>query len=470
MLGDILTSSRKIMASTAHGKARVVQHETKSPKSIHLPEPPSLAPTLQQYGLDAETLQKINEAYNRRARELRDTVAAAIARASTALSPIPGLPHTSSNERVTVVFAQVYLNMLRRWIKDIEIAVSRASPEPLRKSAITERKTKPFNYDYVPLLERFFDEKPFPSHAEKTFLAGKSGMTYKQIHVWFQNRRSRTKEGRRVHKKPSAQGVTLPVNCSCTRMRHHLNERGRPPSAARRRTPSPDCSSAQRTVARDELLDCPAPPHAFPTPYSLSCLNNPFHLNSESFPSRYWLRSPSTVTKATAVDVDALVDLFSRLNVKDSCGRATQSSGSRGFSSATLAFITRPLPAPLPCFIPSPSRPPSKRYPPLPTIPAPRLRHHVFDTPRPEAWPLTLVPSTAPRAERTNFDVEHIRNIVPLPQRTPHNVHNVYRAVSPVSDTSNTASEGSPGPISSSSDTMYPAPDYSFTPHTVSAY
>lgn len=38
--------------------------------------------------------------------------------------------------------------------------------------------------DYVPLLEYFFEENPFPSRADKVFLAKKSGMTYKQIHVW----------------------------------------------------------------------------------------------------------------------------------------------------------------------------------------------------------------------------------------------------------------------------------------------
>lgn len=456
------------MASTAHGKTPVVQHETNPPKSIHLPEPPPLAPTLQQYALDTETLQKINEAYIKRARELRDTAAAAIAQASTALSPISGLPHTSSHERVTVVFAQVYLNTLRRWIKDIETAVSRASPEPRRKSAIMERKNKPFNYDCVPLLERFFEEKPFPSHADKTFLAKKSGMTYRQIHVWFQNRRSRTKEGRRLRKKPSAQGVTLPVKCST---RHHLNERVQSSSPTRTCTRSSDCSSAHRTVTRDELLDCPAPPHAFPTPYSPSCLNDPFPVYSGSLSSGYWLRSPSTVTKTTTVDVDALTDLFSRLNVKDSRGGTAQSSGSCGLSSAALAFTTRPLPAPLPCLIPSASRPPSKHYPPLPTIPAPRSRYHVFHTPSPEAWPLTLVPPpTTTRAEKANLSVQNIRNIVPLPRRTPHNVHNVYRAVSPVSDTSTITSEDSSGTISSSSDTIYPAPDYSFIHHAVSAY
>lgn len=34
------------------------------------------------------------------------------------------------------------------------------------------------------MLEHFFDENPFPTHADKESLAKKSGMTYRQIHVW----------------------------------------------------------------------------------------------------------------------------------------------------------------------------------------------------------------------------------------------------------------------------------------------
>lgn len=472
ILGDILTSSHNIMAFTAQGTKRVVQSETKSPKSIYLPEPPPLTPTLQRYALDTGTLQKINEAYIKRARELRDTAAVAIAQATTALSPIPGLSDSSSDERVTAIFTQVYLNTLRRWIEDIETAVSNASPGSRWKGAMTEGKSKPFNYDYVPLLEHFFDETPFPSHADKALLAKKSGMTYRQIHVWFQNRRSRTKkEGKEIRKKSSAQGATLPVDCSCTRMKQYINGRGQPSSVAGKRTPSSDFSFAQRAGTRDKLLGCPAPPHAFPAPYPPSCSYDPFPTNSGSFSSHYWLRSPSTTTRTTAVDVDALVDQFSRLNVKDSRGAATQNSGSRELSSVTLAFTTRPLPAPLPSFVSSESRPPLKRYPPLPTIPAPRSRYYVFDSPRPEARPLALLSLTTSRVAKANSKFKSIRNIAPLPRRIPRSFDNVYRAVSPVSDTSAISSEGSPRSVSSSSDTMYSAPDFSHTHHhVVSAY
>lgn len=421
---------------------------------ICLPEPPQLIPTLQPYALDTETLQRINEAYIKRAHELRDTTAAAIAQASTALSPVPGLSLAPSDEKVTAIFTQVYLSTLRRWIKDIETTVSSRT-----SGAVLEGKGKPFNYDYVPLLEHFFNENPFPSHADKAFLAKKSGMTYRQIHVWFQNRRSRTKkEGRRLRKTPSAQSTALPIPSSCTGMERCIREMDEPPRAARARTSSSPCTSIG-----DNLLDCQAPPHAFPTPYPPSCSYEPFSAKSRSF-SHHWMRSPSTTIRETSLDVDALVDLFSQLNVKDCRAGTTQNFGSPNFSSATLAFTTRPSPAPLPSFIPSESRPPLKRYPPLPAIPAPRRRHHVFDSP-PEAQPLTLVPSTALNTGRSDISIMSPRKIAPLPRRIPQSVDNVYRPVSPLSDASTFSSESSPRSVSSSSDITYTSPDISYTPH-----
>lgn len=467
ILSDVLTSSRNIMALTAEGKRPVaLQQETKSPKSIHLPDPLPLAPILQQYLLDAETLQRINGAYMERARELRDTAAVAIAQALTALSPVLGFARAPSEERVTAIFTQVYLNTLCRWIKDIETAVSSRT-----STAAMEGKGKLFNHDYVPLLELFFDENPFPSHADKAFLAKKSGMTYKQIHVWFQNRRSRTKkEGRGLRKIPSAQRNPLPIVSSCTRTRRYNNKIDQPTCAAGARTSSLDRSSALCAGTRNDPLDCRTTPHAFPTPYPPSCSYDPFPAKSGSFVSHFWLRSPSTTIRTTTVDVDSLTDQFSRLNIKDSRGGTTQSSRSRDLSSAILAFTTRPFPAPLPSFIPSESRTRLKPRSPLPTIPAPRSPHGVFNSP-PGARLLTLVPLETPGIGRLNVNATRMRKVAPLPRRTPQHVDNARREMSPSSDTSALSSESSLRSVSSSSDTMFSTPDISYTPrHMISVH
>lgn len=95
--------------------------------------------------------------------------------------------------------------------------------------------------EYVPLLEHFFDENPFPTHADKEFLAKKSNMQYRQIHVWvsnvlnsisalidfqpiqFQNRRNRTKkEVKPLTKKPIYEGATKPLDQLYERMKGYM--------------------------------------------------------------------------------------------------------------------------------------------------------------------------------------------------------------------------------------------------------
>ena len=55
------------------------------------------------------------------------------------------------------------------------------------KSVFIVSYSRDFSYtvqEYVPLLEHFFEENPFPTRADKLFLAKKSNMQYRQIHVW----------------------------------------------------------------------------------------------------------------------------------------------------------------------------------------------------------------------------------------------------------------------------------------------
>lgn len=469
ILGDLL-------ALTAQRGRRVIQLETKSLKSTHLPEAPALIPTLQQYGLSTDTLQKINEAYTKRARELRGIAATAIARASTVLSPNPLLPRSSSDDKVTAIFTEFYLNSLHKWIKDMEATVS--SHLSVGSRCKTEGKSKPFNYGYVPLLERFFDDNPFPSHADKTFLAKKSDMTYKQIHVWFQNRRSRTKrEGKTCRKNCLVQGAPLPMDRLCARMKRYTSEGGQPSPTTRARTASSAYANViSRANTRDMLLDGPAPPHAFPTPYPPSCSYDPFPTISWTFSSRHWLRSPSTTIRAATIDVDTLVDLFSQLNVKDSRGGPVQTSGFPEPSSGRLAFTTRPLPAPLPSLISKQSRSSPRRYPPLPVIRAPDSRCHVFQPSSCEVSLLTLVPSTTQMTVRAVKNVKSTCTVAPLPQRTSRSADNTCQSLSHASDASAFLPERSLHSVLSGSgirqcEAKYSIPDLSRTYlHMVSAH
>ncbi|KAF9270588.1 hypothetical protein L218DRAFT_44521 [Marasmius fiardii PR-910] len=52
---------------------------------------------------------------------------------------------------------------------------------------------RPFNHAYTPVLEKYFEFNERPSAADQAAMAEKSGMSRRQIEVWFQNRRRRMK-------------------------------------------------------------------------------------------------------------------------------------------------------------------------------------------------------------------------------------------------------------------------------------
>ncbi|KAL0068701.1 hypothetical protein AAF712_004418 [Marasmius tenuissimus] len=78
-----------------------------------------------------------------------------------------------------------------------------------RRSGFDGDEKRPFNHAYTPVLERYFDMNPKPSAADQEHLAAKSGMSKRQIEVWFQNRRRRTKaqhaeKGEKYHPQRSS--------------------------------------------------------------------------------------------------------------------------------------------------------------------------------------------------------------------------------------------------------------------------
>ncbi|KAF8167644.1 hypothetical protein B0H34DRAFT_24767 [Crassisporium funariophilum] len=56
------------------------------------------------------------------------------------------------------------------------------------------KRRTPFNNEYTPFLEEYFEKNAYPSAPDRLILARKSMMTPRQIEVWFQNHRKRAKE------------------------------------------------------------------------------------------------------------------------------------------------------------------------------------------------------------------------------------------------------------------------------------
>lgn len=307
-------------------------------------------------------------------------------------------------EKIAAAITSIYLKKVSALVDEcIALAQSRVSTRKLTRD---QTKSSGFNYGYIPLLEHFFEENPFPTRADKSFLAKKSGMTYRQIHVWFQNRRNRSKkDGRILRRKPIGEGATLPLGPLCQRMKKYImtghkvhevkvsswaQKSGRNGLRDRRHTFSGESTNPPQSpepiqVEHGNVLVCSlSPPHAFPSLYPPCCSYDPFPVKKglHVFESPDWHRRCISVPICSkAPDLDELIERFSQLCVRDArpydtapCTAAT--------AAATCAITVVPSSAPHPALIRSMADAFSLRpsLVPLPSVPASTLRLCAFRT------------------------------------------------------------------------------------------
>ncbi|KAJ4472634.1 hypothetical protein C8R41DRAFT_587931 [Lentinula lateritia] len=75
-------------------------------------------------------------------------------------------------------------------------------PTPPRQSSVAAYEAPvPFNNEYTPILETYFQYDPYPTSRDRQIIAERSGMTRRQIEVWFQNHRRTARQS----------GITLPA-------------------------------------------------------------------------------------------------------------------------------------------------------------------------------------------------------------------------------------------------------------------
>ena len=169
--------------------------------SINLPCPHPLLPSLLEAGFSRQIAASVSEAYQLRAEELRRRIQESIATTCREIAELPVVPLASSSDvlvtKLVATFTELYLRRLEQWKEDI---IQRIKQTPKMPTKAASRNFRTFNQvsvpvirsyfflhtlqEYVPLFECFFAENPFPTHADKMFLAKKSNMEYRQIHVW----------------------------------------------------------------------------------------------------------------------------------------------------------------------------------------------------------------------------------------------------------------------------------------------
>ncbi|KAG2044459.1 homeodomain protein 2 [Suillus americanus] len=415
--------------------------------NISLPDPPPIQPALLAAGALPEISLAMEQAYQKRAADLQAFYRSTLTLMCSNQAQYPSKLRYVPEQKFLHTFSELYLKQLVNWREQAVASFLKHSSTGHNVQASSG--TVKFNHEYVPLLEYFFAENPFPTHADKAFLAKKSAMTYRQIHVWFQNRRNRMKkEGQVLRKKAVAEGATLPLDNLYQRMEKFIVPEERKASAS---PPSPPHSPTKQgdemvsmSVANNRCnpLEPPAPLHVSLYPHSCSYDPFPSKNGVTNFGAPTWLRRPMiTAVQRPTLDVDELTDRFSRMNILDDSG--SRSRGNVDSFAAVAAITVIPFPAPLPALIRgAATRIVPIRVSPL-SIPATASRRHVFNTPSPQSRPITLVPtSDTPTGQKARR-----RKMAPLPKRIPHGNPVSHRGITPaVSE----ASVASPSPSSTS--------------------
>ncbi|KAG0707491.1 homeodomain protein 2 [Suillus ampliporus] len=439
---SISTSSRSL-ASQSPPQQPVV--------NISLPDPPPIQPALMAAGARPEISLAMDQTYQKRAADLRALYHSTITLICSNQAQYQSKFRLVPEQKILSVFTELYLKQLVAWREEGVILYLKHSSTA--DKAQSSNCTTRFNHDYVPLLEYFFAENPFPTHADKAFLAKKTAMTYRQIHVWFQNRRNRMKkEGQVLRKKPVTEGATLPLDNLYQRMEKFIVPEERKAHTSHSSPPdlitNYEDQMSSIVDSRRNPLESLAPLHAFPLSYPPSCSYDPFPSRNgvTNFGAPKWLRSPmDTAVRRPPLDINGLVDRFSRINILDDSGSRSRSSVD---SFAAVAAITVvPFSAPLPALIRGTIMHIAPVRSPLLSVPATASRRHVFDTPSPQLRPITLVPaSETPTGQKARR-----RKMAPLPKRIPHGNPMSHRDITPAVSEASVASPSPSSPSRSSS-------------------
>ncbi|KAL1669137.1 hypothetical protein GGF50DRAFT_45037 [Schizophyllum commune] len=206
--------------------------------------------------------------------------------------------------------------------------------------------TKPVTFlerVHRPLLDRYFELNAYPSVADKKALAALEGATYRQIHVWFQNRRARAKA---LH-MPLRKCDTSPDMASAMLEQARFEAENEVRDA---------CDQPLKSDTDDMSLpwmqDQPSKPVETPRARLHSEFKTSAALHSHASRHR-----PSRRSKR--VDMDDLITAFNAMNVRGA-GTKTVIGAEKGYAARTAITYVAPK-APLPSYVPQEEPSPAPR-------------------------------------------------------------------------------------------------------------
>ncbi|KAF8581659.1 hypothetical protein K439DRAFT_1618871 [Ramaria rubella] len=184
-------------------------------ESSHIP-PSKHSTSLMGLGLPPHIEE--SQTYACEAGELRAMTGQIIDNLYSALAALPRpdglMPLETLHQKIIHVHQRNYIDTLTNWAAEtknlIPSSLSSASSTGGAYSLtptvrhLTKKSKREFKSEYLPLFEFAFEKERFPSREDKKQLARISGMSYRQVCVWFQNRRCRRKSHSR-HPPPVPQ-------------------------------------------------------------------------------------------------------------------------------------------------------------------------------------------------------------------------------------------------------------------------
>ncbi|KDQ31068.1 A mating type protein [Pleurotus ostreatus PC15] len=350
ILQKLIQSSRLLQQATQHAAAQADTLPKNVPSStLVFPPLPDLIPHLQAVGLSQRDASQILHVFHSACKQLQTLH-------QTELSKM--LAHSSSehHKALEACVSGLYAKRLAVLQKDL-LNHAKVRCDRLREQA--KPKKPSFNHDYVPVLEKYFEYNAYPSAADRTLMARKSMMTDRQIEVWFQNHRNRSrKDGKPLARLRSSD--PLPEDVSFDSLDDTMGDLLRPESerlmmeqqesededsnGIEALALSLDAASSSRAGSVEGEVGAPAateqstqqpasnplnpstPPFAYPAIYvppfrSFLDTTQTQVTSSFTFPKPTWTRHSSTAaltsTPISRRDIDAFADLFARLNVRE---------------------------------------------------------------------------------------------------------------------------------------------------------
>ncbi len=213
-------TARYVAPTQSHTALHQIQHLQKALNGeLDLSYSNTLLEDLVRDGIPGSVAQKLSTALDQAARTLALKITSSFRDSWSKVLEVPRhhsmIPLNQLQEQIVKSHEALYRRRLSSWIQDVRAAaksrVAASSLEKIDDSDVHE-PSPPTRYEvrssfnhvrlvhvchcfvaegktqyYLPVLEAFFAENQFPSRADKNFLAKKSGMTYRQIHVWVRN-------------------------------------------------------------------------------------------------------------------------------------------------------------------------------------------------------------------------------------------------------------------------------------------